>query len=95
MMWKRSIFIDLYKNLLVNVIKHANASTLFVNILKQKNGIKVLIRDNGNGFDIDDTITLNSLGLKTMTERINILKGQLSIKSKKNKGTAILVQIPT
>ena len=78
-----------------NVIKHANASTLFVNILKQKNGIKVLIRDNGNGFDIDDTITLNSLGLKTMTERINILKGQLSIKSKKNKGTAILVQIPT
>ena len=78
-----------------NVIKHANASTLFVNILKQKNGIKVLIRDNGNGFDIDDTITLNSLGLKTMTERINILKGRLSIKSKKNKGTAILVQIPT
>ncbi|WP_410488945.1 sensor histidine kinase [Algibacter sp. L1A34] len=76
-------------------MKHANASTLFVNILKQKNGIKVLIRDNGNGFDIDDTITLNSLGLKTMTERINILKGRLSIKSKKNKGTAILVQIPT
>ncbi|MDN3664425.1 histidine kinase [Algibacter miyuki] len=79
---------------LSNVLKHANASSLFVNILKQKNGVKVLIRDNGNGFEVSESVKLNSLGLKTMTERINILKGSLAIKSKKNKGTLILVQIP-
>ena len=30
-----------------NVLKHANAKTLIVNVLKQRDGIKVLIKDNG------------------------------------------------
>jgi len=77
-----------------NVLKHANAKTLVVNIIKQTDGIKVLIKDNGQGFEVSKKITQNSLGLKTMAERISMLKGNLSIKSKKEEGTSILVQIP-
>ncbi len=77
-----------------NVLKHANAKTLIVNILKQNDGIKVLIKDNGQGFEVSKMIKQNSLGLKTMTERITMLKGNLSIKSKREEGTSILVQIP-
>ncbi|WP_323788182.1 sensor histidine kinase [Psychroserpens sp.] len=77
-----------------NVLKHANAKTLIVNILKQSDGIKILIKDNGQGFDVADKITQNSLGLKTMAERISMLKGSFSIKSKPAEGTSILVQIP-
>ena len=77
-----------------NVLKHANAKTLIVNILKQSDGIKILIKDNGQGFDVGNKITQNSLGLKTMAERISMLKGSFSIKSKPTEGTSILVQIP-
>jgi len=77
-----------------NVLKHANAKTLIVNILKQSDGIKILIKDNGEGFEVSDKITQNSLGLKTMAERISMLKGSFAIKSKRTEGTSILVQIP-
>ena len=77
-----------------NVLKHSNAKTLVVNILKQKDGIKILIKDNGQGFEVGKMIKQNSLGLKTMAERISMLRGKLSINSKREVGTSILVQIP-
>lgn len=77
-----------------NVLKHANAKTLIVNILKQSDGIKILIKDNGQGFVVGEMSKQNSLGLKTMAERISMLKGSFAIKSKKTEGTSILVQIP-
>lgn len=77
-----------------NVLKHAQAKTLIVNINKQREGIKILIKDNGIGFEVSNRIKQNSLGLKTMAERISMLKGKLSIKSKREEGTSILVQIP-
>jgi signal transduction histidine kinase len=77
-----------------NVLKHAQAKTLIVNILKQSDGIKILIKDNGQGFEVSEKITQNSLGLKTMAERISMLKGSFAIKSKRTEGTSIFVQIP-
>jgi signal transduction histidine kinase len=77
-----------------NVLKHANAKTLIVNILKQSDGIDVLIKDNGQGFEMSKMIGQNSLGLKTMAERINMLEGNLALKSNMEEGTSILVQIP-
>ncbi|NER17676.1 ATP-binding protein [Spongiivirga citrea] len=77
-----------------NVLKHANAKTIIVNIVKQQKNIEVLIKDNGRGFQTTKEVLQNSLGLKTMAERVRILKGHLSIQSKKEVGTTILVKIP-
>jgi signal transduction histidine kinase/tetratricopeptide (TPR) repeat protein len=77
-----------------NVLKHADAKTLIVNIFKRKNVVEVLIKDNGCGFQTNKGILQNSLGLKTMAERIRILKGKLSIQSTRELGTTILVKIP-
>ncbi|WP_162254202.1 ATP-binding protein [Sediminicola sp. YIK13] len=77
-----------------NVLKHSYAKTLIVNILKREKTIEVLIKDNGKGFDIKKEVLRNSLGLKTMAERIRILKGNLSIQSQEDLGTTILVNIP-
>ena len=77
-----------------NVLKHAHAKTLIVNVLKHSDGIKILIKDNGQGFEVSKMIKKNSLGLKTMAERVSMLKGNLSIRSKSQEGTSILVQIP-
>ncbi len=77
-----------------NALKHAKAKTLIVNITKHKNSVDVLIKDNGVGFDNVASVKQHSLGLKTITERIRMLKGTLSIKSKKEEGTLVLAQIP-
>jgi signal transduction histidine kinase len=77
-----------------NVLKHAQANTLVVNILKQSDGIKILIKDNGLGFEANEKSIQKSLGLKTMAERVSMLKGSFAIKSKRTEGTSILVQIP-
>jgi signal transduction histidine kinase len=62
--------------------------------LKQSDGVKILIKDNGEGFEVSEKITQNSLGLKTSAERISMLKGSFAIKSKRAEGSSILVQIP-
>jgi signal transduction histidine kinase len=77
-----------------NVLKHAYAKTLIVHIFKKENAVEVLIKDNGQGFQTNKGMLQNSLGLKTMAERIHILKGSFSIKSKKEVGTTIFVKIP-
>lgn len=76
-----------------NIVKHANAKTISVNIKIEKKTIFTLISDNGIGFDINK-IKQNSLGLKTISERIKILKGTLSIDSKLGRGTIIKAEIP-
>lgn len=78
-----------------NVMKHSKATTLEVIISKEENKIEALIRDNGVGFNNIQKLTQNSLGLKTMTERIKGLGGKLSIKSQEGEGTWVLAEIHT
>lgn len=77
-----------------NVIKHAKAKTLKVGVTKNQGTIEVSIEDNGCGFKNTDTLQSESLGLKTMAERIRILKGTLSIYSKIGQGTTVTAKIP-
>ncbi|WP_156112398.1 sensor histidine kinase [Lacinutrix jangbogonensis] len=77
-----------------NILKHADAKALYVNIIKEHNFITITIEDNGKGFDLTNAKIKNSLGLKTIYERIRILKGELTIDSKLKKGTKITAQIP-
>ena len=77
-----------------NAIKHAKAKTLTVNVSKNKGMIEALIRDNGCGFENAEALQSKSLGLKTMAERIRILKGNLSIHSRRGEGTTIIAKVP-
>ena len=63
-----------------------------VKISKNINQIEAIVSDNGKGFN--SSVIKNSLGLKTMSERIKMLKGSLAIKSRINQGTTITAQIP-
>ncbi|WP_296385420.1 ATP-binding protein [Winogradskyella sp.] len=90
--------LNLYRciqEILNNIIKHAQATSVSVKIEKVMNAIDISISDNGIGFDAKTKRNQNSLGLKTIAERIRILHGQLQIKSQPNKGTTINVQIST
>ncbi len=78
-----------------NIWKHAQANAVTVTVLKKSKYISVLIQDNGKGFDLDHKIeTSRSMGLKTLYERIKILKTTLKIDSVANKGTTLKSAIP-
>ena len=78
---------------MTNILKHAKAKALSIVIEQQKRSILVEIKDNGKGFDVSQAKLKNSLGLKTLEERVKILNGDLSILSKIGKGTTTKVTI--
>jgi signal transduction histidine kinase/Tfp pilus assembly protein PilF len=77
-----------------NVIKHANATTLDITILKDGDGISATIEDNGKGFDITDKEKFSGIGLKNIHTRVEYLKGTVDTDSAPGRGTVITLQIP-
>ena len=52
------------------------------------------IRDNGKGFDVAEIPANKHFGLSLMQERVELLKGRMTLSSTINKGTKIHVEIP-
>ena len=84
----------LIQECLTNSLKHAKATAVEVEVEVQKNQILITVSDNGIGFEVADATLQRSLGLKTLAERVKILKGTLAIQSAKQAGTKITVAIP-
>jgi signal transduction histidine kinase len=72
-----------------NSIKYSNASEISVNITENEKFVEISISDNGIGFD-KNTIELGN-GLENMQKRIEEIGGDISIKSKVNEGTTIII----
>ena len=81
-----------------NVQKHANASFVSVEMTFQKKMIKLVIQDNGAGFDVSKVeqklATGAHYGLVGMRERVEMLEGRFEITSQRNAGTKIAITIP-
>ncbi|GJL57612.1 MAG: hypothetical protein NPIRA03_04690 [Nitrospirales bacterium] len=83
---------------LTNIGKYAKATT--VSILLQQNPaqIRLIVEDNGQGFDAQEMVRKASagthLGLHGMRERTLLLNGSISIESSLGTGTTIYVNIP-
>jgi signal transduction histidine kinase len=77
-----------------NIVKHSEATSVTITIAKKEKIVSITIHDNGKGFDVSEKMKLNSLGLKTLLERIRILNGTLTIDSKPGKGTSLQAEIP-
>jgi two-component system sensor histidine kinase DegS len=82
-----------------NVIKHANASLIEIDIYYEEHRVKVTIKDDGSGFSVEkvpvnNTETTSSFGLSIMKERISLLSGTLDIQSEKEVGTTVIVSVP-
>jgi two-component system NarL family sensor kinase len=77
-----------------NVIKHANATALDIQINTEPGEITVAIEDDGEGFDSKDKSKMNGIGLKNMISRVEYLKGTVDISSSPGKGTLVAIYIP-
>lgn len=81
-----------------NVMKHADASMIAVNICYDREYLRVTVEDDGKGFDLSEQNEMNGdysgFGLSTMRERICFLSGNFEIHSKIGEGTKIVIEIP-
>jgi len=81
---------------LTNIVKHAQATEVTVCLNRVENdpsyniGVKLLIKDNGIGFD---ETTPRGLGLLGMRERVEALNGSFAMKSATNEGVEIIVSL--
>lgn len=78
-----------------NVIKHAEATKLDIQFIKDEEGVSITIEDNGKGFDTSLLKSDTGIGLKNITSRIAFLKGAIDFDSAPNKGTLVAIHIPT
>ena len=80
-----------------NIIKHSRATTVTVNLGYAEESARILVRDNGVGFDMDTVKNRAgrvSLGLSGMAERAALLGGTVEVHSRPNYGTEVEAVIP-
>ncbi|WP_238651144.1 ATP-binding protein [Paenibacillus piscarius] len=88
----------LVQEALSNAAKHAYPSYVLVEITYQAQLIKIVVKDNGLGFNvkkISEQANRESFGLVGMRERVELLEGRMEIQSAENQGTTIVIHIPT
>lgn len=81
------------QELMLNIVKHAEASHASVNIDEEQTTIRIQVVDNGKGFDAGDTQG-RGIGLQTIQDKVTLLSGTLNISSAKGEGTTVRITIP-
>ncbi|MBT8132634.1 MAG: PAS domain-containing sensor histidine kinase [Gammaproteobacteria bacterium] len=81
------------RELLVNVVKHAQASQVRVSVGEDERFLHILVADNGVGI-ADKTRSSSGTGLQSVRSQLKLFNGEFSIESSANDGTRISVRLP-
>jgi signal transduction histidine kinase len=85
------------KEALHNVVKHAQATTVWIGFHRTADSIRCCIRDNGRGFNpasIAARQAERGFGLMGIRERLSVVGGHLTINSADGQGTELVISIP-
>lgn len=88
---KRHLY-HVVQELLQNIIKHAKASQVFIQLHSEADSLRLMVEDNGKGFDT--STQSKGMGLSNIEDRIKQLDGTLDIDSMPGRGTTVMLEIP-
>ncbi len=94
---EKEIFIfRIIQEALNNVVKHAKASSVNLDLFYADQQVEINVKDNGIGFNKEGLLTTNgsSAGLSNMENRARLFNGKFSINSEKEKGTELNIVLP-
>ncbi|BAZ85148.1 sensor histidine kinase [Dolichospermum compactum] len=77
---------------LTNISKYAQATEVKLELITTLAGLKLIIQDNGKGFEVGQNTT--GFGLQSMRDRILALGGEFEINTHPGAGCQIIVQVP-
>ena len=76
-----------------NAVKHAAASAVTVELSSDSDEARLVVRDDGVGYD--DTSVIPGSGLGNMKDRIDAVGGELTIRSVAGRGVEVVAVVPT
>lgn len=82
------------QELLNNILKHAKADQVLVQMIREKNRLDITVEDDGKGFDLNNASHLRGAGLANVRSRTEYLDGKLDIQSQPDEGTSVHIEIP-
>lgn len=80
------------QELVQNVIRHANASLVTIQIIDHSDTLNIIVEDNGKGMRKEDIV--KGFGFSTIQSKVNLLRGSFEIESQPGKGFMVLVDLP-
>ncbi|GEC73040.1 Histidine kinase [Flavobacterium flevense] len=80
--------------LLNNIIKHSEANKAKLSLKEINSQLRIVVSDNGKGFEINQYQTIEGFGLNQIKARINTMNGKFKIISKPKEGTRIEITVP-
>jgi PAS domain S-box-containing protein len=80
------------QEVLNNILKHADASKVFLNLQSDPEQVLLEIQDNGQGFELDEQNS-GGMGLVSMRERAAKIGASLKVESKPGSGTLVEVKL--
>ncbi len=86
------------QELLANAVEHNKdypvKLQLFVQVIYEDSVVRVIVRDNGKGFDSTQINQSSGRGLQTLQQRIQLAGGEIEIESQQGKGCTVTFHIP-
>jgi PAS domain S-box-containing protein len=79
---------------LTNASKHASPKTVSVLIHRNPSEVRLVIEDDGKGFDPSRPLSEGQVGLVGIRERIHLIGGSVTVESSPAQGTTIWVSVP-
>jgi two-component system, NarL family, sensor histidine kinase DegS len=86
------------QELLANAVDHNKdypvKLQIYVQVIYEDNLVRIIVRDNGKGFDTTQMEQTGGHGLQTLQQRIKMAGGEIEIESQPGKGCTVTFQIP-
>ncbi len=76
-----------------NIIKHAQAARIWVELQREDDQLSLTIQDDGQGFQVDAP-RAHGIGLIGIQERLALVGGELNIRSRPRQGTVLAAHLP-
>lgn len=88
----KNVILRVAQEFLQNSMKYANCKTLSIAVSKVDSELKIVLSDDGVGFDIEKSKD-RGIGLMNMKKRVELIGGHYLLQSKKNEGTTLIIEI--
>ena len=80
------------QELVTNTVKYAQAKSIGLQVVVNKDDLQFHYEDDGQGFDAN--VTRNGIGMANMKERIAALQGEFHLDTHLGRGTSVVISIP-
>lgn len=91
---KEVMIYRLVQEIISNILKHAQAKHILIQLIGHQEELTLIIEDDGRGFDYAQAMAKGGLGLKSIQSRVQYLDGTIDWDTQPGNGTSLTITIP-